>query len=1298
MTSVWKSFKNPLFFVLLFGFVLRILGIGFGIGYHPDERHIAFVLESLKITDLNPHSFAYGGLYYYLQWLISWCFYPFSRGYENYIFYGRLFSVFSGTLTVYLVYRIGREISGKKAGLFSAFLLATSTLHLQNSTFATVDILLVFFMTAVLFFLVRYQFYALRTDLYAASVFFSAACSVKISAVSLGILFLGIFLEKLSRSRNHSKEDTKRVLKNFLISIVLFFVTNFIFQPYAWIDFTHYWADLSQQIGMVKGQWVPPYTMQYVDTNAYIYPLEQMVWGMGLLQSVLVAIGVLYTAVRIFKGKGSPAVILLFIWSFIFFAVVGRYQVKFPRYLLPIYPTLCLFGGIFLGNIYERSSNVKGAIKKTYFVALIGICALSPLSYIQVYLQPHIWDQASRWIYENIPSGSVILSEDWDDTLPVSLPGFSQTKFKVGEKDYKLAIYNTDSDEVVQTISRQLADADYIVLPTSRGAYALLQDTKRLPISTAYYRKLFAGQLGYDFLQSFRVSSRLGPLSVDDRVMDESISVYTHPRVVVFKNKKKMTSEQIYHEMTEATSSRVLSRGEVLSMDAGDQAAAEKMTNRQNGVSKMRQLFCVLLWTSFFFLIALFTYLLLSNILNLSAWITASLAIATAPFLFTYVAFLLSDFFGIDTTFSLLRGLLMAALFIASLWLLANGGPVFTAYRRERTSVHLTLVSVFIVFGFFLLQRLLHPEIFFGERPMDFSFINYFLRSESLPAEDPWFAGHSMSYYYFGSFMFAKIMKLLCIPPAVGYNLAIATVPALLAAAAMSLCGVLGLGIRGALFGVLLLFSGNLAFYTEWLNRDHLDFNLFWATSRILKNAMATEYSLWSALFGDLHAHVIMSPAVLSIVTLVAYWTKNLQFKNVYKVVGVASLLCGSLIAGNPWDVISMGVVLSIVLLCLISERPVHVKQIFSSVVIFLGVSTVLYLGQKHIFHRAGAMGQIGFEVHAFSSLLELFKMYGILFIGLIVLYCNLLFKNLNKVRAGHLVSGFLLSLVPLTTFASSYLFAEGAPCEVFLFCSFMMLMGWLTLRSESFPLEVIILGQGGFFLIAFSEVFYFVDRMNTLFKIHYVIWPLLSLHFAACLYYCLPLRKKHLLTAGFLTLLVSAGIVSGGICSYIMLGHRYIRGLDFTLDGTVYLESQYPSDHRIISWLNENIDKTKTILEAHGPSYQWFSRISTHTGLPAFVGWSHHVHQRGAPRSDIEERIKVVADIYQAQSADTAQSLAWDNGIGLIILGDLEKKVYKINQEVFLNHPEAFEVLFSFGDSYVLSVNQNLRLNQKNL
>ena len=65
------------------------------------------------------------------------------------------------------------------------------------------------------------------------------------------------------------------------------------------------------------------------------------------------------------------------------------------------------------------------------------------------------------------------------------------------------------------------------------------------------------------------------------------------------------------------------------------------------------------------------------------------------------------------------------------------------------------------------------------EKPMDFAILNALVSATQFPPEDPWFSGHSISYYYFGYLIMAIFTKLTAVPSEISYNLAVATIPAL---------------------------------------------------------------------------------------------------------------------------------------------------------------------------------------------------------------------------------------------------------------------------------------------------------------------------------------------------------------------------------------------------------------------------------------------------------------------------------------------------------------------------------------
>jgi YYY domain-containing protein len=86
------------------------------------------------------------------------------------------------------------------------------------------------------------------------------------------------------------------------------------------------------------------------------------------------------------------------------------------------------------------------------------------------------------------------------------------------------------------------------------------------------------------------------------------------------------------------------------------------------------------------------------------------------------------------------------------------------------------------------LMRAHQPDPWGTERPMDFAFFNAIQKSGTFPPNDPWLAGYSINYYYFGYLMMATMSLLSGLTPSVGFNLSMALIFAL---TALNVAGVL---------------------------------------------------------------------------------------------------------------------------------------------------------------------------------------------------------------------------------------------------------------------------------------------------------------------------------------------------------------------------------------------------------------------------------------------------------------------------------------------------------------------------
>jgi YYY domain-containing protein len=95
---------------------------------------------------------------------------------------------------------------------------------------------------------------------------------------------------------------------------------------------------------------------------------------------------------------------------------------------------------------------------------------------------------------------------------------------------------------------------------------------------------------------------------------------------------------------------------------------------------------------------------------------------------------------------------------------------------------------------FLALLRSYNPHPWGTERPMDFALFNAIRRSASFPPHDPWLAGYSINYYYFGYMFMAVVALVSGLEPSAAFNLSLALIFALTA-----------LGVAGVVYNLIAL-------------------------------------------------------------------------------------------------------------------------------------------------------------------------------------------------------------------------------------------------------------------------------------------------------------------------------------------------------------------------------------------------------------------------------------------------------------------------------------------------------------
>ncbi len=919
-------------------------------------------------SPLNPHFAAYGHLPFYATTIVAHAFGWLGRSIggplaglsmadlsdTGIIESGRVLSGLADTGTLLFVYLIGRLVYDRRVGLLAALLGAFTILDLEFSHFANVDTFLAFCTTGALYFCVRVARFGRPRDYAWAGAWIGFALACKVSAAPLIVPLVVAHIYRGSERREEigvdgmaRKVPSRRSLPAnpllLLLALAVTAIAVFVTMPYAFIDFTHWWNDVWSQLQLAQGITEAPYTRKFSGLPAYWYPLQQLIgWTMGPPLGLAAVAGVVAAAWRQVRRRGGSESVLL-AWAVVFFAATGGQYMKFLRYMLPLVPVLNLFAAALLVAMWRgvrvrtesagispvpASPSLRRGVVRGVVIAAVALTVLYGLARENIYTAENTRLVATRWMAAHIPANATIMQEGYDETLPWAPPGLSIPTYRTVSLDI---LASGDSATTVPMFVQALQTADYITISSSRVLGSVAHQPERYPYSIRWYDLLFGDKLNFRLAKSFTDPPHLGPFVINDAQAvpradqyththiwyeaDQNYSEYDAPPVYIFKRIGAIDLAKVTALLTDSGRLAPAVAGydpthPMLLPPAVEKADQKAPTyasvfSPNNPLAKV-PLLSWLLMVELLGLLALplvlracrgllrdggyaLTKLCGIVVVGYVTWLTASLRVATYS-----------------------RGLILGACLLLLVLSLALGlrPRALVAELRARWRGVVWAEVVFLgAFLAFTAVRAAYPDLWHiqygGERTQEVSFMNSILRSQYFPPADPWFAGGTLNYYYYGQYLMGMLMKLSGIATPVGFNLALPTLYALtlsiafsigynatgrlsIGAAALALEGVLGnlgmvpqfaalnpkpvsnsllplvSGVVNAIGGLAAVLTGQVH-----LVPDHLNF--FWDSSRILSisNGDAiNEFPIWSFTYGDMHAHVIDIPVVLGVILL----------------------------------------------------------------------------------------------------------------------------------------------------------------------------------------------------------------------------------------------------------------------------------------------------------------------------------------------------------------------------------------------------------------------------------------------
>ncbi|RAQ95153.1 DUF2298 domain-containing protein [Thermogemmatispora tikiterensis] len=543
----------------------------------------------------------------------------------------------------------------------------------------------------------------------------------------------------------------------------------------------------------------------------------------------------------------------------------------------------------------------------------------------------------------------------------------------------------------------------------------------------------------------------------------------------------------------------------------------------------------------------------------------------------------------------------------------------------------------------------------------------------------------------------------------------------------------------GLLTMALGLILGNLAATQQWW-RDHGDLNQFdwFAPSRVVDKTI-NEFPAFSFLLSCFHAHVLALAFTILAIALAFNLLLAREGQGIFifgrgwrlpLTLGVTALVIGALFTMNGWDYPTY---LGLAVVCIaLQQWLLHGRRFQGALLVDIAAAAVplvilslafylpFYLSFVSPSQGIGVVGPA--DRSSPGQEILIYGLFAFVFLSLLVASVARLpafaeeeaatekeddpavptpgwLKWLVRFSAQWL-SFWVIALLGLATLLlmrnSGTFVAAGALAAV----GAVLVLSHLRDRALAFTL---LLGSLAFALVAGCEVFYLRDvfadsypRMNTVFKFYFQSWAQLSIACGAALFFILEALRpgemvaplQRLLQEGLqvvwtaaLCLLLLAGAVYPVAGSYTRTDHFAQRSN--SLDGLTYLSQTDPGDYAAIRWLNAHVDGDPVIVEAVGPDYSDYARISAFTGLPTIMGWVGHEYQwrvnwlnNVAYAADFNRRASDVATIYTSPQANVVRSLLALYHVTYVYVGPLELAKY---QTINLGHfPSFLRVVYS--------------------
>ena len=402
--------------ILTIGTALRFWNLDFGLPgnfFHPDELVKARVIERMvEGHTLDPNYFVHPTLLLYLTYAASsisqWFGY---HGTWNWlyqtVFSGRVISAVAGTLSIGVVFALGKTLRDARTGLLAAAFFAVFPLHVQTSHYLKEDVLLLFWMLLSALFALKAGQEQRARYVYLSMLFAGIATSTKYT----GLLTLA-FPASISLLAVRSWFiPSRKMLLHTIASTPLFFIGFGVCSPYCFINAAKFLGGLAKEHRhMTEGH------ETVVDPWSHYW---SYMFGHGLLPGMtpITAAAAIIACGWLLKSRKKDLWFLVAA-TLLFYLPAEYAKAKNIRYLVPCLPFAAIGLAIVLNAFQTRT--------RYALAALLLAMPLAMSAYRNASITYDTREQMGDWMLANLPAGSSVVVP-----FMAYSPAFTEDQFNV---------------------------------------------------------------------------------------------------------------------------------------------------------------------------------------------------------------------------------------------------------------------------------------------------------------------------------------------------------------------------------------------------------------------------------------------------------------------------------------------------------------------------------------------------------------------------------------------------------------------------------------------------------------------------------------------------------------------------------------------------------------------------------------------------------------------------------------------------------------------------------------------------